>query len=262
MRGIKIAIAGKGGVGKSTLAAALALLMADRKRRVLALDADPAANFAIALGMPPETRRKITPISRQKALVEERTGAKVSQYGQMFKINPEVSDIADKYASHFKGVSLLVLGAIEKGGAGCACPESVLLKALVTDLVLHRNEALIMDMEAGLEHLGRATAGGVDAMLVVVEPGARSVECAETIIRMAADIRIKKIFLVANKITCPEDECFVRASFPGRELLAAIPFSETIRKADIRGASVLDGLEKTAADAFVEILDKLERDTA
>jgi len=167
---MKVAVSGKGGVGKSTLAAALALLLAQRGWKVLALDADPDANLAATLGIPEEKRLQIIPVSRQADLIEQRTGAKIKQYGQIFKLNPEVSDIADSYAVQHAGVSLLVLGAIERGGSGCACPENVLIRALVADLLLYKNEALVMDMEAGIEHLGRATAQGVDAMLVVVEP--------------------------------------------------------------------------------------------
>ena len=151
---MKLAISGKGGTGKSTLAAALSLLMAGKGWRVVAVDADPDGNLAAALGASPEEASRIVPISKQKELIEERTGAKVKQYGQMFKLNPEVSDIAEGYGTNLKGVTLLVLGAIEAGGSGCACPESVLIQALVSDLVLHRKDALVMDMEAGIEHLG------------------------------------------------------------------------------------------------------------
>ena len=255
---MKIAISGKGGVGKSTLAAALALLMADKNKRVLVLDADPASNLANALGIPPEVRDKIVPISRQKELIEERTGAKVKQYGQMFKLNPEVSDIADKYAIVHNGVSLIVIGAIEKGGSGCACPENVLVRALVTNLVLHRNEVLIMDMEAGIEHLGRATVSGVDAMLIVVEPGQRSVDCAKTIIQMARDIRLKRLYVVANKVTCEDDEAFIRKSFPENEILGSIPFSEKVRHSDMDGISVLEDIDAGTRKSFDAILKKLE----
>ena len=182
-RGLKLAISGKGGVGKSTLAAALATLLAEKGGRVLAVDADPVANLATALGIPAAAQAQIIPISQRKALIEERTGAKVKQYGQIFKINPEVSDIADTCAYRHNGVALLVLGAVKQGGGGCACPESVLLRALVQDLILHQNDALIMDMEAGVEHLGRATARGVNTLLVVVEPGQRSIDCAHAHLR-------------------------------------------------------------------------------
>jgi CO dehydrogenase maturation factor len=255
---MKIAISGKGGVGKSTLAAALSLLLAEKKRKVLALDADPAANLANAIGIPEEQRKKIVPISKQKTLIEERTGAKVKQYGQMFKLNPEVSDIADKYAINYNGVSLIVVGAIEKGGSGCACPESILVRALVTNLVLHRNEVLIMDMEAGVEHLGRATVSGVDAMLIVVEPGQRSVDCAKTIIGMAHDIGLRKLYIVGNRISCHEDETFIRNSFPDREIMGIIPYSDKVRRSDMNGVSVLDNIEPETREAFESILKSME----
>ena len=256
---MKIAISGKGGVGKSTLAAALSLLMAEKGRKVVAVDADPAANLANAIGIPAEQRKMIVPISKQKALIEERTGAKVNQYGQMFKLNPEVSDIVDKYAINHNGVSLIVVGAIEKGGSGCACPESILIRALVTNLVLHRNEALIMDMEAGVEHLGRATVSGVDGMLIVVEPGQRSVDCAKMIIGMAYDIGLRKLHIVGNRISCHEDETFIRNSFPDREILGIIPYSDKVRRSDMKGVSVLDKIEPETRKAFEEILNSMER---
>jgi CO dehydrogenase maturation factor len=257
MKSFKIAISGKGGVGKSTLAAAMSLLLAQRGAKVLAVDADPDANLAACLGMTEAAQKAIVPISRQIALIEERTGAKVKQYGQMFKLNPEVSDIADDYAVTLSGVSLLVLGAIEKGGSGCACPENVLIRALVSDLVLNKNEALIMDMEAGIEHLGRGTARGVDTMVVVVEPGQRSIDSAQRIIAMAEDIGLKSIKFVANKVASPDDEGFVRSALAGNELLGVIPFCEDLRRVDRNGKSVLDGIRTDVLREFKNILGKL-----
>lgn len=259
---MKLAVAGKGGVGKSTLAAALALLLTREGRRVLALDADPDANLAAALGIPHGLQQHIVPISEQKALIEERTGAKVKQYGQMFKMNPEVSDIAETHAVVHDGVALLVLGAIEAGGSGCACPESVLMRALVQDLVLHKDEALVMDCEAGIEHLGRATARGVDMMLVVVDSSRRSIDCAERIFRMARDIGVREVRVVANKVASPEDERFVRASLTGREVLGMIPYAEAIRAADRDGRSVLDGLDDETLGRFADVLGGVERTIA
>ena len=215
---MKLAISGKGGVGKSTLAAALSLSLAASNHRVLAVDADPDANLAAALGIPLDNQNKIVPISEQIALIEERTGAKVKQYGQMFRLNPEVSDIADSYAVEHRGVALIVLGAIEKGGSGCACPESVLIRALVTDLVLYKNEALIMDMEAGVEHLGRATARGVDKLLVVVEPGQRSIDSARRVQRMASEI------LWAIKSRLRPTKTLSVSRFRNRTLSGCFPF--------------------------------------
>jgi len=254
---MKIAISGKGGVGKSTIAAALSLLIAKRGQKVLAIDADPDANLAAALGIPLETRQKIVPIAEQAALIEERTGAKVKQYGQIFKLNPTVSDIAEKFATVHHNIALLVLGAIEKGGSGCACPESVLLKALITDLVLYKEETLIMDMEAGIEHLGRATARGVDLMLIVVEPGQRSIDTAKRIIGMSQEIGLKNFGWIGNKITCQSDEDFIQSAFPNKEPLGFIPFSDSIRTADRQGHSAIDQIQTDLSDRFNSILEKI-----
>jgi len=256
---MKLAISGKGGTGKSTLAAALALLMARRGRLVLAVDADPDGNLAAALGASPEQASKIVPIAERKALIEERTGAKVKQYGQMFKLNPEVSDIAEGYGMLLNGVSLLVLGAIEAGGSGCACPESVLIRALVSDLILRRNEAVIMDMEAGIEHLGRATARGVDTLIIMVEPSQRALDSASRVMRLAREIGLRDIRFVANKITSPEDEHFIRTSL-GVPLLGIIPWSEEIRSADRQGISVLDHPSVKIMGCLEEILLKLTQE--
>lgn len=256
---MKLAVAGKGGVGKSTIAAALSLLLAKRGRKVLALDADPDANLASALGISLKMQKSIVPIAMQKALIEERTGAKIKSYGQMFKLNPEVSDIANSYTFKHNGVALLVLGAIGDGGSGCACPENVLIKALVTDLILHKDEALVMDFEAGIEHLGRATAKGVDAMLVVVEPSAWSLGCAQKIFVMAGEIGIEDIRVVANKITSTDDERFVKEALPGKKIIGTIPFSQKLRSAAVDGSSVLDGLDRDLLKRFEGIIETLER---
>lgn len=252
---MKLAISGKGGVGKSTIAAALALLLARRGVKVLALDADPAATLARALGVPEEKQKKIIPIARQAALIEERTGAKVRSYGQIFKLNPEVSDIADKHALLHEGVSLLVLGGVQMAGGGCACPENVLLRALVSDLVLYKDEALVMDMEAGVEHLGRATAQGVDTMLVVSEPSQSAVTCAKRIKAMAEEIGIKRVCYVGNKISTAEDTEFLQNALGAEGIVAYIPYAEEIRTSDRAEKSVLAALGPELIKVFEGILD-------
>jgi CO dehydrogenase maturation factor len=254
---MKIAVSGKGGVGKSTVAASVALILAQRGQRVLALDADPDANLAAALGIPRTTR--ITPISAEIALIEERTGAKVNEYGRVFKLNPEVSDVAGKLSVAHNGVDLLVLGAVRKGGGGCACPESTFIKALVNDLVLYKNETLIMDMEAGIEHLGRATATGVDVMLIVVEPGQRALDCAASVVKMSKEIGIKNFVVVGNKITCDDDKRYIAGGIPDMEVSAFLPYSESIRGADRDGVSALDGMgdeERAVIEGLIETIYK------
>ena len=171
---MKLAITGKGGVGKTTLASTLARLYADEGRPVLAADVDPDANLGLALGMSQEEVDSIVPISKMRTLVEERTGA--NEANKFFKLNPFVSDIPEKYAHEVNGVKLLVMGTVDVGGSGCVCPEHVMLKALLSALTYRKDDVVIMDMEAGLEHLGRGTAANMDQFLVVVEPGARSVQ--------------------------------------------------------------------------------------
>ena len=183
---MKIAVTGKGGVGKTTVAAILARLYADEGRKVLCADVDPDANLGAALGFSEEELAGITPISKMRKLIAERTGAGADTYGKFFKINPKVDDIPDLVAKEHNGVRLLVLGTIETGGSGCVCPEHVVLKRLIAHLILRQEDVVIMDMEAGLEHLGRGTTDGMDQFIVVIEPGARSVQTYRQIVRLAA----------------------------------------------------------------------------
>jgi CO dehydrogenase maturation factor len=230
---MKIAISGKGGVGKTTLAAFLIRALADGGKKVLAIDADPDANLAQALGV--KESSEIVPISDMKELIEERTEAKVGSMGSFFKLNPRVDDLPEKLSVKMDGIKLMVLGGVKKGGAGCICPESTLLKALVRHVVLARDEVIILDMEAGLEHLGRGTAMAVDRLIVVVEPGRRSVETALHVRQLADDIGLKKLSLVGNKIRSEKDEAFLLEQLPDFDFLGFIPFGSAIIEADLEG---------------------------
>ncbi len=256
---MKIAVSGKGGVGKSTVTAALAFTLARSGHRVLAVDADPDANLASAMGITSSEQEKIVTIARHRELIEERTGANTDGYGRMFSLNPEVADIAGRYAYDKDGVSLLVLGASSRGGGGCACPESALLKALVNHLVLRGGETLILDMEAGIEHLGRATAMGIDALITVAEPGQRSVDTVGRIARMAAEIGISDLRLVANKIRNAEEERFLRESLPDIPVLGTVPFRPEFLSGDRDGVSVMDCLDPATAALFGEMAALLQK---
>ncbi len=230
---MKIAISGKGGVGKTTLAALLINYFRDQGKKVLAVDADPDANLALALGVSdPES---IVPLSQMRDMVAERTESEPGKMGGLFKLNPKVDDIPEKYARQLDGVKLIVMGGVKKGGSGCICPESVLLRTLVTHMVLLRDEVVVMDMEAGIEHLGRATAKGVDWLIVVVEPGRRSVETALHVRQLAGDLGLRQVGVVGNKIRGESDEAFLRKNLPDLPFLGFIPFDERIIEADVKG---------------------------
>lgn len=254
---MKIAISGKGGVGKTTFASFLIKALADQGKKVLAIDADPDANLAQALGV--KGAEDIVPISEMKTLIEERTEAKVGSMGSFFKLNPKVDDLPEKLSVRIDGVRLMVLGGVKKGGGGCICPESTLLKSLVRHLVLARDEAVVLDMEAGLEHLGRGTAMAVDRLIVVVEPGRRSIETAHHIQGLAHDIGLKKINLVGNKIRQDNDRDFLVTHLPDIEFLGFIPFASNIIEADLEG---LPPFEKDAEglNAVKEMIKKLDTD--
>ena len=253
---MKIAISGKGGVGKTTLAGVMARILAQRGKKVLAIDADPDANLASALGFPKEMVEKLTPLIAMTPLVEERTGAKKGTYGTMFKLNPRVDDIPDELGVSYRGVKLLVLGAISQGGGGCFCPENVLLKSLMRHLFVGRDEVVIVDMEAGLEHLGRGSTEHVDALIVVVEPGLRAISTTKQIRKLAADLGVKKVLGVGNKITSEEDRKIIEEHLSDLEVLGHLSFNPKILQADRDGVSPYDIDDQVKAEVG-EIIERM-----
>lgn len=246
---MKLAITGKGGVGKTTLASLLARLYAAEGNTVLAIDANPDANLASAIGLPQEQAQRITPIAEMSDLIEERTGAKPGTQAPFFKLNPQVDDIPDRFSATLNGIKLLIMGTVKKGGGGCMCPESALLRNLLNHLLLRRSEVVIMDMDAGVEHLGRGTALAVDAFIIVVEPGRRSIQTAEAIKNLAQDLGIEKCYVVGSKTTSDADRRFIIDNMPGFEVLGFINYNPMIIEADLKGMSVFDAAPEAVAEA-------------
>ena len=253
---LKLAVGGKGGVGKTTITSLIARSIAalNKETKVIAIDADPVANLAAGLGI--DESKPITPVSELSDLIAERTGAKPGTMGGFFTLNPKVDDIPDRFSIEKDGVKLLVMGTVQQGGSGCICPESTILKALMTHLVLGRNEVVVMDMEAGIEHLGRATSGSVDALIVVVNPGKRSRVAADKIRKLGTDIGIKNIVVLGNRIKSDDDKKLIKESMPGYEILGFIPEMDEIAASDRDGTRPFDDITKIP-DELLAVTRKL-----
>ncbi|MHA1251477.1 MAG: nucleotide-binding protein, partial [Candidatus Helarchaeota archaeon] len=244
--GFKIAVVGKGGVGKTTIAGTLSRLFARDNYRVIAIDADPSMNLSSAIGIKQEDLKKIRPISEQRKLIEERAG----KQGGVFVINPKVDDLPEKFQiTGPDGVKLLVMGTVQKPASGCMCPDNALIRALIYHLILDVKDVVILDMVAGIEHLGRGTAKAVDAMLIIVEPGNRSIEIAKTIKKLASELGIQKIFLIGNKTNSELEKKFIEnsANELNIELLGIIPNDPKIREADLKSIAPIDNDENSIA---------------
>jgi len=257
---VKVAVSGKGGVGKTTLSAMLAAALSLDGRSVIAVDADPDANLAAALGISPD--EQITPLSEMHQFIQERTGSQEG-YGGYFKLNPRVEDIPEQFARQIGRIRLLVLGGVKAGGEGCICPASALLKALLVHLILGREECLVMDMEAGIEHLGRATAGSMDAMLVVVDAGPWSAQTAVRVRKLAGDLGMKNIFAVGNRLSDESDAATIRDQLGDVPLLGQLPFDRRLTGPVVRrgaggGIEPSDALKDHLA-AVRKILSEVEK---
>ncbi len=252
---LKVAFGGKGGVGKTTVTSLIArCLAANTEKSVIAIDADPVTNLAAGLGIPED--KPITPISELSDLIAERTGAEPGTMGGFFTLNPKVDDIPDRFSLERDGVKLLVMGTVKGGGTGCICPESTILKALMTHLVLYRDDIVLMDMEAGVEHLGRATSGSVDALVIVVNPGARSRNAATQIKKLGTEIGIKNIIVLGNRVRDDEDKQLIEKSLQGHEILGYLPELEEIVTCDRNGVRPFENINE-APQVLFDIAEKL-----
>jgi CO dehydrogenase maturation factor len=237
---VKIALAGKGGVGKTTISASLARYLAERGEKVFAIDADPNANLALSLGLSREQASKIVPISEMRELIAERTGVEPGAVGAYFKVNPRVDDLPDRFKIEHEGVMFLQVGDIKEPSAGCYCPENALLKSLLMNLVMQRGETVVLDMEAGFEHLTRGTSQAFDAMIIVVEPSLQSVVTATRIQALADKIGIRNVFYVGNMVRDEADRAFIARELEGRTVAGYVGYSDEIRTAVREGRAPYD----------------------
>jgi CO dehydrogenase maturation factor len=259
----RISVAGKGGVGKTTTSGLLGRLWGRQGRPTILVDCDPSTNLASALGIEVERRSEREPLACDHDLIEDRVGVRPGEsYGQMFRLNPEVDDILENYGMEgADGTTLLTLGTISTGGGGCFCPESALLKALMRHLVFKRDEIVIMDMAAGVEHLGRGTAEKVDMMLIVVEPGARSVDTAIQVKGLGADLGIRTFAAIFNKVPEGADLSALEAKLEEESItvIGHLPFDMALMEADMKDVSVMDYAPGSKVErAMEEMLPRIE----
>ena len=252
---MKIAITGKGGVGKTSTCALLAKALKASGREVVAIDCDPDSNLAACMGYPhPE---ELKPLVAIKDLIEEKMGVKSGTTGGMFLLNPFVDDIPERYAVNIGGVRVLVAGAIKKGGSGCYCPENTMIRALIAHLLADGKTDLILDMEAGVEHLSRGTVRNVDALLVVADPSLRAVETALRIRDMASQLGLHKVFGIGNKIRSEKDKKFLMESMLGWQFAGFMPYDDCLRSAEMAGGSVADGADPGTTLAISRVTEFL-----
>jgi CO dehydrogenase maturation factor len=253
---MKIAVSGKGGLGKTFLAGSLAACLARKGHPVIAIDTDPSPNLAMTLGLSSDEAARIVPIAENEQLIKLKTG---TEFSGVFRLTFSVDDIKEKYSVPTPaGPSLMVMGTVRSMGAGCTCPANSLVKALLRHLVVDRNEVVILDMEAGIEHLGRGTAEHVDILLVISDANRKSLEIARTICRLAGHSAIKKVCLVGNRIADARQETIIRtfANKNGIEVLAMVPFDQNVAETGMTGAH-LDEENSSALRAIGDLAETI-----
>lgn len=252
---MKIAVSGKGGVGKTTIASSLVKLFAKSHEMVYAIDADPDACLAAAVGIDQETIENLTPVVEMKDIIAEKSGGD----GAFYSLNPEMDELFKDYSIEMDNIRFFRMGGIKQGGSACYCRENTFLNAFVSNLLFDKKSAVIMDMGAGIEHLTRGTARSVDIMLVVVEPSKNSVNTANLVKKLAFDIGIKKVRIIGNKIRNEKEKEFIKNSFHAEEILGFVSFDEDVWDSamDKGPASNLQG---ALLDSMKKIHDQLLRE--
>lgn len=258
---MKIAVSGKGGVGKTLIAGGLAFGFAKRGLKTMAIDADSSPNLGLTLGLSVEKTRKITPISENKQLVEAKTS---TGYSGVYNLNFKVDDIVKEYSVATPlGVNLIVMGTVQSMGAGCMCAPNAVIRALLRHLVVERNEAVVLDLEAGVEHIGRGTARQVDALVIVADSNFKSLEIAKHIHDLASDAGMKQLFLVGNRVMNDTQKQAIEmfADKNGLNLLALVPFDQQVIEADMIGKTPLLNKEILAVKTIDNICELLLKNT-
>jgi CO dehydrogenase maturation factor len=254
---MKIAVTGKGGVGKTTVSSTLSYVYASEGKKVLAVDADPDANLAAAFGIAPEEIANIRPIAELAELIEERTGAKPGKSGGIFKLNPRVDDIPEECGYRFDNTVLIITGKSKEAATGCYCPENVFLRRLLKHLIVERDEVVVIDMEAGIEHFTRGTAEAVDAFIVVVEPGQRSIQTALHVKDLAKGLGVEQVFVLANKTRTQEDVDFIKKHIGDMTFVGALKFNPEVVEADMKGRPPYE-VSPSLIDEIKEIRKSIE----
>ena len=255
---MKIAVAGKGGVGKTTVAAGLCLLLAEQGRNPWAVDADPNNCLGYALGFPQELLDKVKPLSDMRQMLAERAGSSAGA-GGMFILNPEVTDIITDHEINYRDVSLLVMGTVDEGGTGCMCPENATLRTILRELV-HSDRDLIVDMVAGLEHLGRATAQAVDGLLIITQPNRSALRIVPRIRKLAADIGLTRMWVLGNNVNNDEEADLIQQSIPQMPLLGPLGHYPELQDDDVFAGVSGSNLKSDLSQILKELEVQLDGD--